>query len=134
MATAIVALVGCDSLIKPSTLDQPKEATADTAVVYRNNQSATQALECFFDRSKNVLSTYTFPEIKQKSATVTGDADFEVYSVDETALFDTDKSILKPMATATLDEIVASIGQRFANKNACVIGYADSRGDDSYNM
>ena len=37
LATATVALVGCDNLNKPSTLDQPKEATADTAVVYRNN-------------------------------------------------------------------------------------------------
>ncbi|MFC6224739.1 OmpA family protein [Hymenobacter artigasi] len=134
LATATVALVGCDNLSKPSTLDQPHEATADTAVVYRNNQSAAEALERSFDRSKNVLSTQTLPEIKQKSVTVTGDADFEVYSVDETVLFDTDKSMLKPTAAATLDEIVASIGQRFANKNVRVMGFADSRGDASYNL
>ena len=131
---ATVALVGCDNLNKPSTLDQPKEATADTAVVYRNNQSAAQALERSFDRSKNVLSTQVLPEIKQKSVLVTGDVDFEVYSVDETVLFDTEKSMLKPTAAATLDEIIASIGQRFVDKNVRVMGFADSRGDASYNL
>ena len=49
--------------------------------------------------------------------------------------FDTDEvHRLKPTAAATLDEIVASIGQLFANKNVRVMGFADSRGDASYNL
>ena len=134
LAMVTVALVGCDNVNNTSTMDQPHEATADTAVVYRNDQSAAEALERSFDKSKNVLATQTLPEIKQKAVTVTGDADFEVYSVDETVLFDTDKSMLKPTAAATLDEIAASIEKRFADKNVRVMGFADSRGDASYNM
>jgi outer membrane protein OmpA-like peptidoglycan-associated protein len=56
-----------------------------------------------------------------------------VYSVDEKVLFDTDKADVKPSAAAALQQISGSIGQRYANHEVRVMGFADSRGEKGYN-
>ena len=56
-----------------------------------------------------------------------------MYGVDEKVLFDTDKATIKPSAADALKQITASITQRYAGKDVRVLGFADSRGDKSYN-
>jgi outer membrane protein OmpA-like peptidoglycan-associated protein len=145
LAATTFAFTSCDSLNKPSTKDEPQEATADTAVVYRDGQTAGDAMSSAagkagaaidntFDMTRAKLADRSYPEIKQKTVTVRGDEDFDVYSVDEKVLFDTDKATVKPDAAAALKEIMASISQRYANKDVRVMGFADSRGDAKYNF
>ena len=145
LAAATFTFASCDNLKKPEAKDQPQEATADTAVVYRDGKSpaaavanaadkAGNAVDNAFNISRDKLTTRTYPEIKEKGITVSGDQDFEVYSVDEAVLFDTDKATVKPSAKAAIEQIVGSIGQRYASKEVRVMGFADSRGDAGYNQ
>ena len=56
-----------------------------------------------------------------------------VYSADEKVLFDTDKANIKLGAAEAPKQITGSIGQRYAASQVRVMGFADSRGDKSYN-
>ena len=127
LAVAALAFTACESTTPTETAqhDQAKEATRDTAVVFRTADYAA---------ARARLADMKLPEIKSTGITVRGDSSYAVYNVDETVLFDTDKSAIKPTAAATLDEVIASIGQRYAGKQVEVAGFADSRGDAQYNM
>ena len=140
LVAAVFACGSCNQLAKPEQKDQPTEATADTAVVYRDGRTAADGAGALankagnaFDLSRAKLTNRSYAEIKQKGLSVRGDDDYDVYSVDEAVLFDTDKAAIKPGAAATIQEIVASIGQRFAAKDVRVMGFADARGNASYN-
>ncbi|MCC3153630.1 OmpA family protein [Hymenobacter sp. BT770] len=140
LLAAAALLTGCDNLNKPETKDQPQEATADTAVVYRDGKTAADAaagaadaVDNTWDMSKAKLADVKFKEITQPGVTVRGDGSYNVYSVDEKVLFDTDKAAIKPTAAATLQQITSSIGQRYGTSQVRVMGFADSRGDKDYN-
>lgn len=134
---AATLLTGCDNLKKPETKDQPQEATADTAVVYRDGKTAAataaNAVDNTWDLAKAKLADVKFKEVTQPGVRVRGDSTYNVYSVDETVLFDTDKADVKPGAAETLKQITGSIGQRYATSQVRVMGFADSRGDKGYN-
>ena len=133
LSVAALLLTGCDNLKKPETKDQPQEATADTAVVYRDGRTAAAAADNAWDLTKAKLADVKFKEITLPGVSVRGDSTYNVYSVDETVLFDTDKADSKPTAAAALQQIAGSIGQRYAASQVRVMGFADSRGDKSYN-
>lgn len=133
LLTAAVLLTGCDNLKKPETKDQPQEATADTAVVYRDGRTAGDAVDNTWDLAKAKLADVKFKEITLPGVSVRGDSTYNVYSVDETVLFDTDKAEVKPGAAETLKQITGSIGQRYAASQVRVMGFADSRGAKDYN-
>lgn len=65
--------------------------------------------------------------------TVRGDSTYSVYGVDETVLFDTEKANIKPSAAVSFQQIMASIGQRYATRQVRVMGFANSRGGKNYN-
>ncbi|WP_165822214.1 OmpA family protein [Hymenobacter edaphi] len=135
LAALTLSLGACDGLNKPQTKDEPQEATQDTAVVYREGESAAGAVAGAADRwdVDADLPDARFDEITTKDVTVRGNEQYSVYSVDETVFFDTDKSELKPTAKATLDQITGSIGKRFADKQVRIMGFADARGSKDYN-
>ena len=62
-----------------------------------------------------------------------GDGAYSIYSVEEKVLFDSEKAEIKPGATEALRQIMGSIGQRYGTSQVRVMGFADSRGDKSYN-
>jgi outer membrane protein OmpA-like peptidoglycan-associated protein len=126
-AAAALAFTGCDNLKNPETKNEPTEATADTAVVYRTDRE-------YFDTTRTSLPIVKLPEIKNTGTTVRGDADYQVYSVDDVVLFDVDKATIKPGAANALDEILGSITQRYAGKEILVMGFTDSTASASYNL
>ena len=141
LLAAALSFTACNNVDSSTMRDEPSEATADTAVVYRDGETAgdmaadaADGVDNAFDMTNARLNDVTLPEIKTPGITVRGDDNYEVYSVDETVLFDTDKAAIKPAAAANLDEIMASINQRFAGKSVRVMGFADARGSASYNM
>ena len=64
---------------------------------------------------KAKLVDVKFKEITTAGVTVRGDAAYNVYSVDEKVLFDTEKAAIKTGATAALQQITGSIGQRYGS-------------------
>lgn len=151
LLAATTLLASCNDLKKPETKNEPREATVDTAVVYRNGETAGamadsagsdiseattkagNAIEAAWDMTKAKLADTKLDEIDLPEITVRGDEHYNVYGLEEKVLFDTDKAVIKPTATRALSEISASIGRRYAGKDVRILGFADSRGDKSYN-
>ena len=136
-ATALLA--SCETK-HSETKDQLAEAGQDTAVMARTGQTAAgmaagaaDATDNAWDMTKAKLADVKFKEITSTGVTVRGDSTYNVYSVDEKVLFDTDKSDIKPTAADALKQITGSIGQRYGTSQVRVMGFADSRGDKSYN-
>ena len=136
-ATALLA--SCETK-RSESKDQLGEAGQDTAVMTRDGQtagdvaaSAANSVDNAWDMTKAKLADVKFKEITLPGVTVRGDSNYNVYSVDETVLFDTDKAVVKPSAAAALQQITGSIGQRYAASEVRVMGFADSRGDKNYN-
>jgi len=150
-AATLTLAASCNDLKKTDEKNTLGDATADTAVVARTGQTAGDvaanaansvgnaadkagdAIGNAFDVTKEKLSDVKFPEVSLSGVTVRGNDDYQVYGVDEKVLFDTDKATIKPGAAEALKQITASITQRYAGKDVRVLGFADSRGDKSYN-
>ncbi|SHI31902.1 Outer membrane protein OmpA [Hymenobacter daecheongensis DSM 21074] len=142
---ALVALLSaCDNLKNPETKDQPQEATQDTAVVYRDGETAAgavadaanaagNAVDNTWDMTKAQLADVKYPEVNTSEVTVRGNDEYSVYGLEETVLFDTGKAEIKASARKALDQISASIGQRYATGPVRIMGFADSRGDKDFN-
>ena len=138
-ATALLASA-CSDMKKPEEKDQLQEATTDTAVVARDGATVADAAtktanaaDAAWDMTKATLANETYEEIDLPEISVRGDDKFSVYGLEETVLFDTDKAEIKPTATRALSEIAASVGRRYGKSQVRVMGFADSRGDKSYN-
>lgn len=138
-ATTLLASA-CNDLKKPEEKDQLSEATSDTAVVARDGatvadaaNATVNAADAAWDMSKAKLADVAYEEIDLPEISVRGDDKFGVYALEESVLFDTDKADIKPTATRALSEIAASIGRRHGKSQVRVMGFADSRGDKSYN-
>lgn len=136
---AISLLASCETK-HSETKDQLSEAGQDTAVMARDGQSAselaataTNTVADTWDLAKAKLADVKFKEITLPGISVRGDSTYNVYSVEEKVLFDTDKADIKADAAASLQQITASIGQRYGTQAVRVMGFADSRGDKSYN-
>ena len=139
LATAIV-LSSCETK-HSETKDQLAEAGQDTAVLARDGSQTVAdaasgtatAVDNAWDMTKVKLADVKFKEITLPGVSVRGDNTYNVYSVDEQILFDTDKADIKPSAAEALKQITGSIGQRYATGQVRVMGFADSRGDKNYN-
>jgi len=152
LAAATLTLASsCNDLKKTDDKNSLSDATQDTAVVARTGNTAADvatnaadavdsaaskagsAISNAFDLTKAKLADVKFPEVNLPGVSVRGNDDYQVYGVDEKVLFDTDKATVKPTAAAALKQITASINQRYAGKDVRILGFADSRGDKSYN-
>ena len=139
LLAATALLTSCETK-HSETKDQLSEAGQDTAVMARDGKTvgdvaagAANTVGNAWTVTKDKMSDVKFKEITMPDVTVRGDSSYNVYSVDETVLFDTDKAAIKPSAAAALQQIVGSIGQLYPGSEVRVMGFADSRGDKSYN-
>jgi outer membrane protein OmpA-like peptidoglycan-associated protein len=151
LLAAALLLASCNDLKKSDDKTTLSDATADTAVVARTGQTvgdvATNAANTVdsaaskvgsavsnaFDMTKAKLSDVKLPEVNLPGVTVRGNDDYQVYGLEEKVLFDTDKATIKPSAAEALKQISASITKRYPGKDVRVLGFADARGDKSYN-
>jgi outer membrane protein OmpA-like peptidoglycan-associated protein len=139
LLAATVLLASCETK-RSDTKDQLSEAGQDTAVMARDGKTAADmasdagaAIDNAWDMGKAKLADVKFKEITLPGVSVRGDSTYNVYSVDETVLFDTDKAEIKPTAAEALKQITGSIGQRYKTSQVRVMGFADSRGSKDYN-
>ena len=75
----------------------------------------------------------TYEEITDTDINVRGTEDFAIYSLDETLLFQSDQSTIRPEAAQKLQQVAASMGQRFNGGQVRIYGYTDAQGSASYN-
>jgi outer membrane protein OmpA-like peptidoglycan-associated protein len=75
------------------------------------------------------------PEMKISSPDfeTRGNDNYTVYSLGENLLFDTDKAELRDDAKENLQQVVASINQRYANGNIRLYGFTDATAGKEYN-
>jgi len=150
-AAAAVVFASCNDLKKSDDKNTLGDATQDTAVVARTGKTvgdvaagAANAVDSAasktgsaigdaFDMTKAKLADVKLPEVNLSGVTVRGNEDYQVYGLEEKVLFDTDKAAVKPSAAEALKQITASINKRYAGKDVRILGFADSRGDKSYN-
>jgi len=151
LLAAVLLLASCSDPKKSDDKTALGDATADTAVVARTGatvgDAATSAANSVdsaaskvgsavsdaFDVTKAKMTDVKLPEVSLSGVTVRGNENYQVYGIDEKVLFDTSKAAIKPSATEALKQISASINKRYPGKDVRVLGFADSRGDKSYN-
>lgn len=63
-----------------------------------------------------------------------GTENYTIYSLGEELLFDTDKATLSSSAKQNLDQVAASIKQRYGNGQIRVYGYTDATAGKQYNQ
>lgn len=136
---ATLLLASCETK-HSETKDQLGEAGQDTAVMARDGKTAADmasnagaAVDNAWDMGKAKMTDVKFKEITLPGVSVRGDSTYNVYSVDETVLFDTDKADIKSGAAEALKQITGSIGQRYGASQVRVMGFADSQGAKDYN-
>ena len=127
-----ILLTSCETK-RSETKDQLAEAGQDTAVMARDSRSASAMAYDNWDMTTAKLNDVKFSEITSSGVIVRGDSTYNIYSVEERVLFDTEKAEIKPGAAEALQQITGSIGQRYGTSQVRVMGFADSRGDKSYN-
>jgi len=139
LLAATTLLAGCETKQSP-TKETLGQAGQDTAVMARDGKTAADlaksaggAVENTWDLSKAKLANVKFKEITLPGVSVRGDDTYNIYSVDEKVLFDTNKADIKSSAAASLAQITGSIGQRYGTSQVRVMGFTDSRGDKDYN-
>ena len=132
LLAASTLLASCETK-HSETKDQLAEAGQDTAVMTRDGRSARALAGDTWDMSTAKLNDVKFSEITSSGVSVRGDSTYNIYSVAEKVLFDTEKAEIKPGAAEALQQITGSIGQRYGTSQVRVMGFADSRGDKGYN-
>ena len=127
-----ILLTSCETK-RSETKDQLSEAGQDPAVMTRDSRSASAMAGDNWDMTTAKLNDVKFSEITSSGVTVRGDSTYNIYSVEDRVLFDTEKAEIKPGAAEALQQITGSISQRYRTSQVRVMGFADSRGDKSYN-
>ena len=74
-----------------------------------------------------------YEEITDTDINVRGNEQYAIYSLDETVLFGSDQSAIQPQAAEKLQQVAASMGQRFSGGQVRIYGYTDAQGSASYN-
>jgi outer membrane protein OmpA-like peptidoglycan-associated protein len=102
-----------------ATLAPDKHATFDPA---------QPMVDVDWDALHADLNDEKFPEFKGKNVSVRGNKDRTIYSIEEKVLFDTEKANIRSEAKQDLQEIVASLSQRYPDGKIYVYGHTDSKG------
>jgi outer membrane protein OmpA-like peptidoglycan-associated protein len=75
-----------------------------------------------------------YDEVRDNNISVRGNENYAIYGVNEDVLFDKDAATIKSGAEANLQQIAASINQRYNTGEVRVFGYTDSTGAEGHNQ
>jgi len=128
LSLCLLLLAGCSETEKKNATNE------DEAVLKEDNEGTTSSEEkTNWDDVDLTSPVVEYDEVRSEDVEVRGNDKYSVYSLDETVLFDVNESQLKSGAEANLQEIVASVKQRYPDGDIAVNGYADNTGDRSDN-
>ena len=128
LAVAFVLSRGCDREDDDAAEEATEMGAADTTAAVTTETTDDEWGDVNFD-----APAATYEEITDKDINVRGTDDYAIYSLDETILFDTDKSTIKPAAADKLKQVAASMGKRFSGSKVRIYGYTDAQGSATYN-
>ena len=129
IAAAILLYRGCNrsTPLKVDTADTTKTDTAKAGSnVIVTTQPDWNAID--FNIPKSALD-----EVTDTAIIVKGNDKYTIYSLGENVLFDANKSVLYPAATAKLQQIATSLNKRYKMAAIAVYGHTDSVGDAGQN-
>lgn len=124
----LLLLAGCSKTEK-------QDATQEDEAVLKSDEQVSEATKekVNWDDVDFTSPVVKYDEMKSADIEVRGNENYSVYSIDETVLFDVDKSQLKSGAESKLQEIAQSVKQRYPEGDIAVTGYTDDTGDRSDN-
>lgn len=129
---ALVGLVGW-LLSRDRDTGQDMQAMRNDAETVENSASSGAA-DIWGDVDLNAPSV-KHPEINISSPDfeLRGNDKYTVYSLGENLLFDTDKASISNTAKQNLQQVAASINQRYGEGQVRIYGHADARADAQHN-
>lgn len=110
-------------------VSNPNLSGGDSAVV----RNASSAESVNWDQIPFNSPQMQFDEIRDRDIEIRGNKDFAIYSLNETILFNSNESTIRPEAEEKLTQITQSIRERFKDGKIRVFGYTDSKGSKGYN-
>src|SRR5688500_3087861 len=134
LALAAIGLIiflmrGCDR-DDDATETVTTATTTDTTTTTKTTTTTTDEDWNTLDRN---VPAATCEEITDKDIEVRGNEDYAIYSINETVLFATEKSNIRPAAEAKLKQVAASLDKRYKGGPVRIFGYADATGTKEYN-
>jgi OmpA-OmpF porin, OOP family len=121
----------CIHTIKVGNVDQTDDLTGALAGVNSCGSSVNAASLA----SSDAMASYVAHVLLQPAPVGAAAVRYEKNTLSASALFDTDKAVLKPEGKAALHALDQSIKARGANiVDIRVTGYTDSEGTEAYNM
>ena len=111
-----------------------KDSDDRAAGAYRDtsNHAATADPDRAWEDIDWNASTVKYDEVHSRNVTVHGNDNYAIYMVGEDILFDKGQSNIRPDAEKDLQDIVASIEQRY-DGDVRVFGYTDNEGTEASN-
>lgn len=121
--------------------DSLSDATADTAVMYPDERGRVEADgveikevgEEFWANVNWDAPVVNDPEMASANVEVRSDSEYNIYTMDDRLLFDTDKAQIRPEGEEKLQQIVDEIKDLPQNGQIRVFGHADARASHEYN-
>ncbi|WP_347157565.1 OmpA family protein [Pontibacter chitinilyticus] len=141
-ALAVGMLTACNDPKGTVENDTMTEATADTAVMYQDNNGRVEADGVQVkDIGDDFWNNVDFEAPVVEVATLKGvdvekraTEDYTIYTMDERVMFDTDKATIRENAEPKIQEIANEIKNIPGNGPIRIYGYTDARASQDYNM
>ncbi len=132
LALLFFLLRGCDNKADDGTDGAATGMVTDTTSTSTTTTTTTTTDDDWSSLNMDVPAA-TYEEISDTDITVRGNEEYAIYSVDETVLFDTEKSTIKTDAANKLKQIAGSMGKRYNGGRVRIYGYSDAQGSAGYN-
>jgi outer membrane protein OmpA-like peptidoglycan-associated protein len=129
---ALIALVILIFLVRGCDDDSATRDTGTTTDTATTGRTTTTTDDDWNTINRNA-PVATYQEITDRDVTVRGDDNYAIYSIGENILFDTDSKQIRAEGARKLEQISASLKQRYDDGQVRVYGYTDSQGSPGYN-
>lgn len=134
-------LVSCNDPKGSVENDSMTDATQDTAVVYDDERGRVEAdgaeiKDVGADFWANIdweAPVVDDPELKNSGVELRSTNEYNIYSMDERVLFDTDKAQVRSQGEEKLQKIADELKQLPENRLIRIYGHADARASKDYN-
>ncbi|SFU68129.1 Outer membrane protein OmpA [Pontibacter akesuensis] len=141
MILGVAAFTACNDPEGTVENDTMGDATADTAVAYQDERGAVEADgvqikdvgEDFWAGIDWDAPVVDDPEMKNAGVEVRSNNQYNIYTMDDRVLFDTDKAQIRPEGEQKLQEIVNEVKNLPQNGQIRIFGHADARASNEYN-
>ncbi len=141
MLLGVGVLTACNDPEGQVENDTLSDATADTAVAYQDERGRIEADgaeikdvgEDFWANINWDAPVVENNELAGAEVEMRSDSEYNIYTMDDRLLFDTDKAQIRPQGEEKLQEIVDQIKDLPKNGQIRVFGHADARASNEYN-